>query len=179
DKFKCDHCDETFARADGKKRHMESVHTDDKFKCDHCDETFARVDGKKRHMESVHSDVRFKCDVCDISLTRYCVNSHLKSECHLNNLKRQDENDKTYGFVENGKHWLNIRNIKGDVIAKTHVDKDFYEFYRKNKFTLSLNPGGDVIINVDNKSFFLHRYIYYHFAKNPEKVGKKIDHKYG
>ena len=75
--FRCDTCDEFFARPVHLENHVRRHHQNIEISCNFCQETFANVENRNRHVQSVHDGRNnFKCVSCD------------KNFRHLSDLKR-------------------------------------------------------------------------------------------
>jgi hypothetical protein len=112
------------------------------------------------------------CDICDHCYSHKSkLIEHLKSLKHKVKLERLEIFKNTDGSICS----IPIRNKKGIIICYTTVDKDVYPFIMN--YSISKTTGDYAIININNKSFSLHRYIYYKLGNRKPTPNTVIDHR--
>ena len=77
---------------------------------------------------------------------------------------------------EKNTYTLSFKNKKGEV-SETLVDKKTVDYLSNKKYSLTKDKRGYIRINIDNKLYNLHRYIYYNiYGNNEDKLKPVIDH---
>lgn len=110
------------------------------------------------------------CDICDHCYSRK-LTEHLKSLKHQVKLERLE----IFKNMDVSICSIPIRNKKGIIIDYTTVDRDVYPFIMN--YSINKISGGYVSININNKSFSLHRYIYYKLGNRNPNPNTVIDHR--
>lgn len=112
------------------------------------------------------------CDICDHCYSHKSkLMEHLKSLKHKVKLERLEILKNTNSITCS----IPIRNKKGIIVGYTTVDKDVYPFIMN--YSINKISGGYVSIKINNKSFSLHRYIYYKLGNRKPTPNTVIDHR--
>src|SRR5579862_5147960 len=110
-----------------------------------------------------------KCEVCDRYLSsEYTLKKHYESKIHQKNITIASN------FSKKEKYTFVIKS-KGEIVGETIVDKDVYYHIKNNMYPVSYGKGY-ARMQIGEKKYILHRYIYYTFHKNKITPETYIDH---
>src|SRR6185503_5582427 len=117
----------------------------------------------------------FRCDECETDYpTQKSLRRHTKSRRHQRNVEKSELDITQFDKLTEFKFVL--KNIKGEVIGETIVDKLVYEHIIINGYSVGPGAGKYVCMCIKQKKYALHRYIYYDIYKNEQINGNVIDH---
>ncbi len=108
-RFKCNHCDKTFVKPTGVRKHVEKEHEfTSQVKCDHCNKVLKSKESLMRHVRDIHvGKGRFRCYKCNLCFTTQFL------------LKRHDE------IVHRGLkgQWCDLCQKELKANLKSHIDR--------------------------------------------------------
>jgi hypothetical protein len=116
---------------------------------------------------------KYYCKICEIYLVCDSPSKiivHDKSVKHLNKLERKKLLEESDGDTIT----IPLKNNKGNIRGYTVVDKDIYPLIMM--YAIQMDHYGYACISINNKSYKLHRYIYYNLCNNKLINNTIIDH---